>query len=27
DISCPEYSIQRRIREFSAYENIPLAEA
>ncbi|EFN62512.1 hypothetical protein EAG_09392, partial [Camponotus floridanus] len=27
DFSCPEYSLQRRIRELSAYENIPLAEA
>lgn len=27
EYSCPEYSLQRRIREFAAYENVPLSEA
>jgi len=27
DYSCPEYILQRRIREFSARENVPLSEA
>ncbi|EFN62308.1 hypothetical protein EAG_11963, partial [Camponotus floridanus] len=27
DFSCPEYAFQRRIREISAYENVPLSEA